>query len=463
MSGDGFRIEHDTMGEVRVPASARWGAQTQRAVENFPVSGLTVEVGLIHALGAIKAAAAEVNGSLGVLPADVAEAIASAASEVAEGRWDGEFPIDVYQTGSGTSTNMNANEVITSLASERLGRPVHPNDEVNASQSSNDVFPSAIHVAAAVSVRHRLLPALEHLAVALSTQAEANAEVVKAGRTHLMDATPVTLGQELGGYAAQVRQAWARLADAALRVGELPLGGTATGTGLNAPPGFAAAVIEKVGERLDVELFEAADHFAAQGARDSLVSLSGELRALAAALLKIANDLRWMASGPRTGLAEIRLPDLQPGSSIMPGKVNPVIPEAVSQVVAQVYGNDAAVAFAGSQGNFELNVYLPVMARNLLESIRLLTNVSTLFADRCIAGLEADVERCRTYAEATPQAATALNPVLGYERVAELVKEAAKTGKSIRTLVVEHGLLPDDAVDAALDLLKLTRGGVPER
>jgi fumarate hydratase class II len=463
MSGDGFRIEHDTMGEVRVPAGARWGAQTQRAVENFPVSGLTVEAGLIHALGAIKAAAAEVNGSLGVLPADVAEAIASAASEVAEGRWDGEFPIDVYQTGSGTSTNMNANEVITSLASERLGRPVHPNDEVNASQSSNDVFPSAIHVAAAVSVRHRLLPALEHLAVALSTQAEANAEVVKAGRTHLMDATPVTLGQELGGYAAQVRQAWARLADAALRVGELPLGGTATGTGLNAPPGFAAAVIEKVGERLDVELFEAADHFAAQGARDSLVSLSGELRALAAALLKIANDLRWMASGPRTGLAEIRLPDLQPGSSIMPGKVNPVIPEAVSQVVAQVYGNDAAVAFAGSQGNFELNVYLPVMARNLLESIRLLTNVSTLFADRCIAGLEADVERCRSYAEATPQAATALNPVLGYERVAELVKEAAKTGKSIRTLVVEHGLLPDDAVDAALDLLKLTRGGVPER
>jgi fumarate hydratase class II len=463
MSGDGFRIEHDTMGEVRVPAGARWGAQTQRAVENFPVSGLTVEAGLIHALGAIKAAAAEVNGSLGVLPADVAEAIASAASEVAEGRWDGEFPIDVYQTGSGTSTNMNANEVITSLASERLGRPVHPNDEVNASQSSNDVFPSAIHVAAAVSVRHRLLPALEHLAVALSTQAEANAEVVKAGRTHLMDATPVTLGQELGGYAAQVRQAWARLADAALRVGELPLGGTATGTGLNAPPGFAAAVIEKVGERLDVELFEAADHFAAQGARDSLVSLSGELRALAAALLKIANDLRWMASGPRTGLAEIRLPDLQPGSSIMPGKVNPVIPEAVSQVVAQVYGNDAAVAFAGSQGNFELNVYLPVMARNLLESIRLLTNVSTLFADRCVAGLEADVERCRSYAEATPQAATALNPVLGYERVAELVKEAAKTGKSIRTLVVEHGLLPDDAVDAALDLLKLTRGGVPER
>ncbi len=463
MSADGYRIEHDTMGEVRVPVAARWGAQTQRAVENFPVSGLTVEPALLHALGAIKSAAAEVNGELGVLDADVAQAIASAAAEVADGRWDAEFPVDVYQTGSGTSTNMNANEVITNLASERLGRPVHPNDHVNASQSSNDVFPSAIHVAAAVTTRHDLLPALEGLAAALATQADANADVVKAGRTHLMDATPVTLGQELAGYAAQVRQASARLADALLRAGELPLGGTATGTGLNAPTGFAAAVIAKVAERCDVELFEAEDHFAAQGARDSLVSLSGELRALAAALLKIVNDLRWMASGPKTGLAEIRLPDLQPGSSIMPGKVNPVIPEAVSQVVAQVYGNDAAVAFAGSQGNFELNVFLPVMARNLLESIRLLTNVSRLLADRCVDGIEADVERCRTYAEATPQAATALNPVLGYERVAELVKESAKTGKSIRTLVLEHGLVPESEIDGALDLLKLTRGGIPER
>jgi fumarate hydratase class II len=463
MSADGYRIEHDTMGEVRVPAAARWGAQTQRAVENFPVSGLTVEPALLHALGAIKSAAAEVNGDLGVIEPDVAAAIASAAAEVADGRWDGEFPVDVYQTGSGTSTNMNANEVITSLASERLGRPVHPNDHVNASQSSNDVFPSAIHVAAAVTTRHDLLPALARLADALATQAEANVDVVKAGRTHLMDATPVTLGQELAGYAAQVRQASARLADAALRAGELPLGGTATGTGLNAPAGFAAAVIAKVAERCDVELFEADDHFAAQGARDNLVSLSGELRSLAAALLKIVNDLRWMASGPKTGLAEIRLPDLQPGSSIMPGKVNPVIPEAVSQVVAQVYGNDAAVAFAGSQGNFELNVFLPVMARNLLESIRLLTNVSRLLADRCVDGIEADVERCRTYAEATPQAATALNPVLGYERVAELVKESAKTGKSIRALVLEHDLVPESEIDAALDLLSLTRGGAPER
>ena len=459
MSGDGFRTERDTMGEVQVPAAARWGAQTQRAVENFPISGGRVDPELIHALGAIKAAAAEVNGELGVIPADVAAAIAAAAAEVADGVWDDEFPIDVFQTGSGTSTNMNANEVVASLASEQLGRAVHPNDEVNASQSSNDVFPSAIHVAAAVLVRHALLPALSHLADVLTTQAEANATVVKAGRTHLMDATPVTLGQELAGYAAQVRQAMARLADGARRAGELPLGGTATGTGLNAPAGFARAVIARVADRSDVDLFEAENHFAAQGARDALVSLSGDLRSLAAALLKIANDVRWMASGPKTGLAEIRLPDLQPGSSIMPGKVNPVIPEAVSQVVAQVYGNDAAVAFAGSQGNFELNVYLPVMARNLLESIRLLANVSTLFADRCLAGIEADVERCRTYAEATPQAATALNPVLGYERVAALVKESAVTGKSIRTLVVEQGLVPESQIDEVLDLLKLTEGG----
>lgn len=459
MSDDGFRVEHDTMGEVRVPAAARWGAQTQRAVDNFPVSGMVVEPSLIHALGAIKAAAAEVNVSLGVVEADVGSAIAAVATEVAEGRWDGEFPVDVFQTGSGTSTNMNANEVIASLASEHLGRPVHPNDEVNASQSSNDVFPSAIHIAAAVSARHELIPALDHLAAALGAKATEYADVVKAGRTHLMDATPVTLGQEFAGYAAQVSQAGERLADAVVRAGELPLGGTATGTGLNAPVGFAPTVIALLTERLDVELIEARNHFAAQGACDALVSLSGELRALAAGLLKIANDLRWMASGPKTGLAEIRLPDLQPGSSIMPGKVNPVLPEAVSQVVAQVYGNDTAVAFAGSQGNFELNVFLPVIARNLLESIRLLTSVTRLLADRCVAGIEADVDRLRRYAEATPQAATVLNPILGYERVAALVKESATTGKSIRELVVEHGLIPEAEVDSVLDLLKLTRGG----
>ena len=459
MSEDDVRVERDTMGEVEVPASARWGASTQRAVENFPVSGRAVEPELVHALGAIKSAAAEVNADLGVVDRDVAAAIAIAAQQVADGRWDDHFPVDTFQTGSGTSTNMNANEVIAHLAGESLGRPVHPNDEVNASQSSNDVFPTAIHVAAAVLVRHSLLPALDHLAGVLDEQAAANATVVKAGRTHLMDATPVTLGQELGGYATQVSQAGDRIAAALVRVGEVPLGGTATGTGLNAPAGFARSVLALVGERLDIDVHEAHDHFAAQGARDALVSLSGELRALGAALLKIANDVRWMASGPRTGLAEIRLPDLQPGSSIMPGKVNPVIPEAVSQVVAQVYGNDTAVAFAGSQGNFELNVYLPVIARNLLESITLLANVSRLFADRCLAGLAADVERCRAYAEATPQAAAALNRLLGYDKVAELVKESATTGTSVRDLVLEQGLLEADEVDEAMDLLRLTRGG----
>jgi len=458
-TADAYRIEHDTMGEVRVPAAARWAAQTQRAVENFPVSGRPLPPRLIHALGAIKAAAAEENARLGVLDADVAGAIAAAASEVAAGEWDAEFPVDVFQTGSGTSSNMNANEVIASLASERLGREVHPNDHVNASQSSNDVFPSAIHVAAAVSVSDDLLPALDRLGGALRAKAAEVADVVKAGRTHLMDATPVTLGQELDGYAAQVEQAADRLRAALPRVGELPLGGTATGTGLNAPEGFAAGVVAALVLRLGVVLSEAPDHFAAQGARDHLVSLSGELRALAAGLLKVANDLRWMASGPRTGLAEIRLPDLQPGSSIMPGKVNPVIPEVVSQVVVQVYGNDAAVAFGGSQGNFELNVFLPVIARNLLESVALLAAASRLLADRCVDGIEADRHRCRAYAEATPQAATALNPVLGYERVAELVKESARTGRSIREVVLDAGLLDEAALDDALDLLDLTRGG----
>jgi fumarate hydratase class II len=459
VADEDVRIEHDTMGEVRVPRSARWGAQTQRAVENFPVSGRPVERELVHALGAIKAAAAEVNADLGILDRTVAAAIVTAAQQVADGRWDDHFPVDTFQTGSGTSTNMNANEVIAHLAAESLGRDVHPNDEVNASQSSNDVFPTAIHVAAATLVRRDLLPALDHLAGILDDQAAANSTVVKAGRTHLMDATPVTLGQELGGYATQVSQAAERIGAALVRVGEVPLGGTATGTGLNAPTGFARAVVALLAERLDLDLHEAHDHFAAQGARDAIVSLSGELRALAAALLKIANDVRWMASGPRTGLAEVRIPDLQPGSSIMPGKVNPVIPEAVSQVVAQVYGNDAAVAFAGSQGNFELNVYLPVIARNVLESIRLLASVSRLFADRCLAGLEPDEDRLRQYAEATPQAAAALNRLLGYDQVAAIVKESAATGRSVRELVLERGLVPAEELDEALDLLRLTRGG----
>jgi len=457
-----YRTEHDTMGDVRVPAAARWGAQTQRAVENFPISGRPLDPALIAALALIKGAAAEVNAEMGIIDGEVAGAISAAADEVAAGRWDDHFPIDVFQTGSGTSSNMNANEVLASLASERLGaaRAVHPNDQVNASQSSNDVFPSAIHLAAAQQVEAALHPALDYLATVLQAKATEFATVVKSGRTHLMDATPVTLGQEVGGYAAQVRQAVERIRGALPRVGELPLGGTAVGTGLNCPPGWASRVITKLAGRTGLPLTEAPDHFAAQGARDGLVELSGQLRAAAVALVKIANDLRWMASGPRTGLAEIRLPDLQPGSSIMPGKVNPVLPEAVTQVCAQVIGNDAAIAFAGSQGNFELNVYLPVIAQNLLESIRLLANVSRLFADRCVAGIEADVERCRAYAESSPSLGTSLNPHIGYEAAAEVVKESIRSGRSVREIVLERGLLSEEQLDSALDVLGMTKGGV---
>jgi fumarate hydratase, class II len=457
---DGYRVEHDTMGEVRVPASARWGAQTQRAVDNFPISGVPLEPSLIAALGRIKGAAAQANAQLGVVEQDVADAISAAAAEVAEGRCDEQFPIDVFQTGSGTSSNMNANEVIAHLASERLGRPVHPNDHVNASQSSNDVFPSAIHVAAAHQAQSALLPSLEYLCLALRAKAQSFALVVKSGRTHLMDATPVTLGQEFGGYAAQVAQAADRIKATLGHVGQLPLGGTAVGTGINCPPGFAAAVIERLAGELELPLAEARDHFAVQGARDALVELSGSLRALAVALVKIGNDVRWMASGPRTGLAEIRLPDLQPGSSIMPGKVNPVLVEALTQVSAQVMGNDAVVAFAGSQGNFELNVYLPVIARNLLESIRLLANVIQLFADRCVAGIEADIERCRGYAESSPSLGTSLNPYIGYEAAAAIVKESMATGRSVRELTLEKGLLTPEQLDTALDVLGMTNGGI---
>ncbi|MBN2622615.1 MAG: class II fumarate hydratase [Acidimicrobiales bacterium] len=457
---DDFRTEHDTMGEVRVPASARWAAQTQRALENFPISGVRLERSLVAALARIKGAAALANAELGVIEPDVAEAIAAAAAEVAGGDHDDHFPLDVFQTGSGTSSNMNANEVIAQLATERLGRPVHPNDEVNASQSSNDVFPSAIHVAAAEQVTVALLPAVEYLATALRAKAQEFETVVKSGRTHLMDATPVTLGQEFGGYAAQVTNAAEFIRTALSAVGELPLGGTAVGTGLNCPPGFAPAVITRLAHDLELPLTEASDHFAAHGARDALVALSGGLRTLAVALIKIANDVRWMGSGPRTGLAEIRLPDLQPGSSIMPGKVNPVMAEAVTQVSAQVIGNDATVAFAGSQGNFELNVYLPVIARNVLESIRLLANVVRLFADRCVAGIEPDIERCRAYAESSPSLGTSLNPYIGYEAAAEVVKESVKTGRSVREIVLDRGLLGEDELDRALDVLGMTKGGV---
>jgi fumarate hydratase class II len=455
-----FRVEHDTLGEVRVPRGAKWAAQTQRAVENFPVSGMAIEAALIRALARLKAAAAAENARLGVVDPDVAEAIAEAATEVAAGAWDGEFPVDVFQTGSGTSSNMNMNEVLATLATEKRGRRVHPNDEVNASQSSNDVFPSAVHVAATDGVVHDLIPALAHLVEALRAKAEEWRSVVKAGRTHLMDATPVTLGQEFGGYAAAVEHGIERLQSVLPRLGELPLGGTAVGTGLNAPIGFAAGVIERLASDLGLPLREARDHFEAQGGRDALVEASGALRTVAVSLYKCANDLRWMGSGPRCGLAEIHIPDLQPGSSIMPGKVNPVIPEAVCQVVAQVVGNDAAVAFAGAAGNFELNIMLPVMGRNVLESIRLLASVSRLFADRCVAGIEADVERTRAYALSSPAIATALNPYIGYEAAAKVVKTAAAEGKDLRTVVLEQGLMNPEDLDRVLDPEAMTRGGI---
>ncbi|MGN6162458.1 MAG: class II fumarate hydratase, partial [Marmoricola sp.] len=413
------RIEHDSLGEVEVPEDALWRAQTQRAVENFPISGRGVDPELIRAFGRIKAAAARTNADLGVLDRDVAEAIATAALSLAEGEHGDAFPVDVFQTGSGTSTNMNVNEVIASLT-QAAGTPAHPNDHVNASQSSNDTFPTAIHVAAASAVTGNLVPALEHLAASLQTKADEFAEVVKAGRTHLMDATPVTLGQEFGGYAQIVRNGIERAASTLPRVLELPLGGTAVGTGINTPAGFAAAVIEDLAAQTGLAFTEARNHFEAQGGQDALVELSGQLRTIAVGLIKISNDLRWMSSGPSAGLAEIHLPDLQPGSSIMPGKVNPVLPEATLMVCAQVIGNDATVTYAGSAGNFELNVMMPVIARNLLESISLLANVTTLLADRCIAGITANEERSRHYAEASAAIVTPLNRVLGYEKAAAI-------------------------------------------
>ncbi|WP_426404158.1 class II fumarate hydratase [Streptomyces sp. R-07] len=460
---DGYRIEHDSMGEVRVPAHAKWRAQTQRAVENFPISGQHLERAHIEALARIKAAAAKVNAELGVIEKDRAEAIVSAAEEVAEGRWDEHFPVDVFQTGSGTSSNMNTNEVIATLATERLpeGREVHPNDHVNASQSSNDVFPSSIHIAATGAVTRDLIPALDHLAAALERKSAEFTSVVKSGRTHLMDATPVTLGQEFGGYAAQVRYGAERLRAALPRLAELPLGGTAVGTGINTPAGFSAAVIAEVARATGLPLTEARDHFEAQGARDGLVETSGQLRTIAVSLTKIANDLRWMASGPRTGLAEINLPDLQPGSSIMPGKVNPVIPEAVLMVAAQVTGNDTTVAVAGAAGNFELNVMLPVMAKNLLESVRLLANASRLLADRTVDGITANVERAREYAESSPSVVTPLNKHIGYEEAAKVAKKSLAERKTIREVVIESGYvergdLTVEQLDEALDVLRMT-------
>ncbi|MEJ7832252.1 MAG: class II fumarate hydratase [Nocardioides sp.] len=455
-----WRTEHDSMGEVRVPRDALWRAQTQRAVENFPISGTTLEPRLIRALGLVKQACARANHELDVLSDEQAAAIGGAAAEVADGQHDAQFPIDVFQTGSGTSSNMNANEVIASRAT-RPGVEVHPNDHVNASQSSNDVFPTAIHVAAALAVDVDLRPALEVLATSLEAKATKFADLVKSGRTHLMDATPVTLGQELGGYAATVRYAVERLDGVLPRVRELPLGGTAVGTGINTPDGFAPRAIGVLGELSGQEFTEARNHFEAQGTRDSLVELSGVLRTIAVGLTKICNDLRWMSSGPTTGLSEIHLPDLQPGSSIMPGKVNPVLPEAMLMVCAQVIGNDVAVTVAGASGSFELNVAMPVIARNVLESARLLSTSTRLLAERCVDGITADAERMRRYAESSPSVVTPLNKHIGYEAAAKIAKQALADGATIRETVIalgylERGDLTEEQLDAALDVDSMT-------
>ncbi|MGZ5402945.1 MAG: class II fumarate hydratase [Aeromicrobium sp.] len=456
-----YRIEHDTMGEIKVPAKALWRAQTQRAVENFPISGTPIESAQIKALAQIKAACAKANAELGIIGQDMADAIVAAAAEVESGRHDLEFPIDVFQTGSGTSSNMNTNEVLATLATGILGRDVHPNDHVNASQSSNDVFPTSIHVAATNSAVNELIPALDLLAGSLEAKATEFTEVVKSGRTHLMDATPVTLGQEFGGYAAQVRRGIERINASLPRTAEVPLGGTAVGTGINTPVGFPQRVIALLADGTRLPVTEAVDHFEAQGARDGLVEMSGQLRTIAVSLTKICNDLRWMGSGPRTGLAEIHLPDLQPGSSIMPGKVNPVLPEATLMVCAQVIGNDATIATAGASGTFELNVMLPVIGRNLLESMRLLGNASRVLADRCIDGITADVERCLEYAESSPSVVTPLNRHIGYEAASKIAKQAVKERKTIRQVVielgyVERGDISEADLDSALDVMSMT-------
>jgi fumarate hydratase class II len=460
-----YRIEHDTMGEVKVPVDALYRAQTQRAVENFPISGTTLERAHIAALARIKKAAALANAKLGVLDASIAKAIADAADVVITGQHDKDFPVDIFQTGSGTSSNMNMNEVLATLATALLGAEVHPNDHVNASQSSNDVFPTSVHVAVTAALIEDLLPALDYLALALEEKRDLWKTVVKAGRTHLMDATPVTLGQEFGGYAAQIRYAIERVQTTIGRTAEVPLGGTAVGTGINTPKGFPQEVIRILAEETKLPITEARDHFEAQGARDSLVEASGALRVLAVSLTKINNDLRWMASGPNAGLAEIHIPDLQPGSSIMPGKVNPVIPEAVLMVCARVIGNDATVTWAGASGNFELNVAIPVMGNALLESIRLLSNSMRLLADKTVKGLVANVERSRALAESSPSIVTPLNKFIGYEAAAKIAKHSVAKSITVREAVIELGYvdgvkLTMEQLDKSLDVLSMTHPGL---
>ena len=460
---DGFRIEKDPLGEVRVPADALYGAQTQRAVENFPISGQRFGRGFIQALGLIKKTAALTNQELGNLDGEIAGAIATAAGEVMAGRWDEEFVLDIFQTGSGTSTNMNANEVVAHRANQIVGDdgPVHPNDHVNFGQSSNDVIPSAIHIAARVSMERELIPALIHLRNALSEKAEAFDHVVKSGRTHLMDATPVRLGQQFGGYAHQITKGIERVRCASEELAELALGGTAVGTGINTHPEFAAHVIALVSEELDLEFHEAENHFEAQAAKDAAVSAAGTLNTIATSFFKIADDVRWLASGPTSGISEILIPAVQPGSSIMPGKVNPVMCEAMMMVAARVMGNHTTVTIAGQRGNFELNVMMPVLAQALLESITLLSNVARAFADRCVTGIEANEPRAKQLLEKNPSIATALNPYIGYDKAVEVAKEAAQAGRSVRDVVEEKGLLKPEEINEALDVRAMTEPGLP--
>jgi fumarate hydratase, class II len=461
------RIEHDSMGEVSVPADALYGASTQRAVDNFPISKLRPGRRIVEALGIIKSTAAAVNVDIGVLDADMAAAIIAAADEVAAGDHDDQFVLDVFQTGSGTSTNMNANEVIANRAAEIMGaergsKAVHPNDHVNSGQSSNDVIPTAIHMAVVGVLRAETIPSLERLAEALSAKAVEFDDVVKSGRTHLMDATPVRLGQEFSGYATQVRKGITRLEAALPGLEELALGGTAVGTGINAPVGFAAEVVERMAARTGYPFRQAEDHFEAMGSKDAAVAASGALRTVAVSLFKIANDIRWLGSGPRTGIAELSLPETQPGSSIMPGKVNPVMSEMVMQVAAQVVGNDTTITWAGANGNFELNVMMPVLAHNLVESAEILGSASDTFRAKCVEGLQANTERAGALLAQNVIIVTALVPRIGYDAAAKVAKEAFTSDRGVREVVLEMGLLSEEELDGALDLRRMTEGGIVE-
>jgi fumarate hydratase class II len=461
-----MRTEKDSMGEMQVPDDALWGASTQRAVINFPVSSLRFSPEYIAALGTIKLAAAHANMALGLLAAKEGEAIQHAATEVREGKHNQHFVLDIFQTGSGTSTNMNANEVIANRAVEILGGKrgarglVHPNDHVNMSQSSNDVIPTAMHLAAGEAIRKRLLPALDLLASAFETKAKAFAQVIKSGRTHLQDATPITLGQEFGGYAAQIRNGKARVERALISLRELALGGTAVGTGLNTHPEFPRRAITEINRLTGGDYVEASNHFEAQGSKDAVVEMSGQLRTIAVSLMKIANDLRWLGAGPRCSLFEILLPEIQPGSSIMPAKVNPVICESVTMAAAHIMGNDACIMVCGQHGNFELNTMMPVMAHNLLESIEILAAVSRNFVERCIAGIEANEERCREYAEKSLATVTSLAPLIGYDNAANLAKRAYKEDRTVRDVAKEMKVLADDKLEKALDLMAMTKPGL---